>query len=469
VRQTWSRYHQPGTLDEALALVARLGARARVVAGATDVLVELSRGVKPTRTLIDITRIADLRGIVVRDAGIRIGGLATHNDVLESSVVRDRALPLWQACLEIGAPQLRARATVAGNIVTGSPANDTISALMALDAEVELHSIRGSRTVPIAEFYPGFRQTVLAPDELVTAIVLPPLPAHTRGMYVKLGLRRAQAISVIHFAVVVTFEGEVVTRARVAYGCLAPTVVRGAATEAYLTGKRLDPAVCAEAGEVAQADVAPIADIRGSAEYRRRSLARLLADALERLSSGREREGQPEAPPKLESDKTYPRSSSRATPLDGIDVTINGIPRHWSADATCVTLLDALRVESGLTGAKEGCAEGECGACTVWLGGAAVMACLVPAGQAHGSAVTTIEGLATRHDGGLHPLQQAFVEEGAVQCGFCIPGMIMAGAKLLDEQPDPDLPSIQAGLSGNLCRCTGYRKIFAAMRSAGSR
>jgi carbon-monoxide dehydrogenase medium subunit len=151
-----------------------------------------------------------------------------------------------------------------------------------------------------------------------------------------------------------------------------------------------------------------------------------------------------------------------------IKTRVNGRPLELRASSGC-SLLDALRNEAGLSGTKEGCAEGECGACTVWLEGQAVMACLVPAPQAHNARVTTIEGLAASGNGhdGLHPLQQAFVERGAVQCGYCIPGMLMAGAKLLDERRAPDLPAIQTALSGNICRCTGYRKIFDAVQSAG--
>ena len=129
-----------------------------------------------------------------------------------------------------------------------------------------------------------------------------------------------------------------------------------------------------------------------------------------------------------------------------------------------MSLLHALR-QAGLTGTKEGCAEGECGACTVWLNGQAVMGCLVPAAQAHHAAVTTIEGLA--HNGELHPLQQTFIAHAAVQCGYCIPGFLMAGAKLLQEVDRPDQDQVQVGLSGNICRCTGYRKILDAVLAAG--
>ena len=127
MRRTWQTFFQPTTLDETLALLSEHRDRARIVAGGTDVLVELSRDVKPTTTLIDITREADLGGVTDDGDTIRLGALATHNDVLASPPCVERALPLAQACLEVGAPQLRARATVAGNLVTASPANDTIS------------------------------------------------------------------------------------------------------------------------------------------------------------------------------------------------------------------------------------------------------------------------------------------------------------------------------------------------------
>ena len=123
-------------------------------------------------------------------------------------------------------------------------------------------------------------------------------------------------------------------------------------------------------------------------------------------------------------------------------------------------LLDLLRDKLGLIGTREGCGEGECGACTVIMDGEAVNSCLVMAFQADGSNIITIEGL--EKDGELHPLQKAYMEEGSVQCGFCIPGMIMSTKALLDKKPDPTREDIREGMSGNLCRCTGYNKAIDA-------
>jgi len=211
-----------------------------MVSGGTDVLVELQRGVKPTQTLIDITALESLKYVRREGDEIVIGGLATHNDVLASQDCRSRALSLVQACAEVGAPQIRTRGTLAGNIVTASPANDTIAPLVALGSKVVLRSERGDRTVDIEAFFTGFRTTVMAPDELVAQIRVRATQPDERSTFLKLGLRRAQAISVIALAAGVALEKDGrVQCARIAIGCVAPTIVRVPKAEAFLAGKKL--------------------------------------------------------------------------------------------------------------------------------------------------------------------------------------------------------------------------------------
>lgn len=438
---------------------------ARPVAGGTDLLLDLQRGGpgEPV-TLVDLTSIEGFRDI--RDDGNAwvLGGGVTHNQIVMRDDLVESVLPLAQACLEVGSPQLRNRATIAGNLVTASPANDTISALMALDASVELSHMADDhlevREVRVSDFFTGFRSTALQPSELLTAIRVPKLEDGERGLWVKLGLRRAQAISVVHAGLVVGFDGDVVRSARLAMGSVAPTVVRVAAFEERLVGSRLEPEAIEEAARAAAESVAPISDGRATAEYRSDTIVVLLRRALGAVAAGEQSTMWPEHPPTLST------ADQIATPIDAtfavdadtaISVEVNGTA--ISGSHATKTLLDWVRDVAGSTGMKEGCAEGECGACTMLLDGAAVMSCLVTAAQADGRRVTTVEGLD-------HPIQQAFIDDFAVQCGFCIPGFLVSGARLLEETDDPDDEQIRLALSGNLCRCTGYYPIIDAVRDA---
>jgi carbon-monoxide dehydrogenase small subunit len=151
-----------------------------------------------------------------------------------------------------------------------------------------------------------------------------------------------------------------------------------------------------------------------------------------------------------------------------VTATVNGV-RHQADDVwPGESLLFLLRERMGLPGSKNACEQGECGSCTVYLDGVPVCACLVAAGQAEGRQILTVEGLAGG-DGELHPLQQAFIDAGAVQCGFCTPGLLVAAHDLLSRDPDPSDSDVREALAGNLCRCTGYEKILDAVRLAASR
>jgi carbon-monoxide dehydrogenase small subunit len=151
-----------------------------------------------------------------------------------------------------------------------------------------------------------------------------------------------------------------------------------------------------------------------------------------------------------------------------VKCSVNGEPREADGVWEGESLLYVLRERMGLPGSKNACEQGECGSCSVYLDGELVCACLVLAGQAEGAEVVTVEGLADGENG-LHPIQQAFLDAGAVQCGFCTPGLIMATHDLLEREPDPTEPAVREALAGNLCRCTGYEKILDAVRLAGER
>jgi CO/xanthine dehydrogenase FAD-binding subunit len=169
----WHDYFNVTKIDEVLDILSERGARARIVAGGTDLILELERGVrKGIDTLVDVTRVPHLKQIVMdEDEVIHLGPLVTHNDCVASKLIVERGFPLARAAWEVGAPQIRNRGTIAGNLITASPANDTITPLMALSAWVVLLSRRGERRVPLADFYQGVRKTVMQPDEmLLTAL-----------------------------------------------------------------------------------------------------------------------------------------------------------------------------------------------------------------------------------------------------------------------------------------------------------
>jgi len=472
----WHEYYNAATTEDAIRLLGEKGERARIVAGATDLILELERGVRrDIYTLIDITRIPGLDQITLdEDDVIHLGPMVTHNHCAASRLIRERAFPLARAAWEVGAPQIRNRGTVAGNLITASPANDTITPLMALDAWVVLASARGERKVMLDDFYTGVRKTVMQPDEMLVDIAFPALKKSQKGTFIKLALRRAQAISVINVALVLDIEAAAVQSASVTLGAVTPTIIHAEEAENYLAGKELTEAVIAEAAKLTMEASRPIDDIRGSAAYRREMVRVCTARGLRSLRDGQantehsrsEQAGFPSEPVLLwgqEQSAITGQPSAQAFPESPIETTVNG-KKYTFTSGHDKTLLRLLREECQLIGTKEGCAEGECGACTVFLDGKAVMACLVPAPRAHGAEIVTVEGLANGEQ--LHPVQQAFIDAGAVQCGYCTPGFLMSGAKLLEERPNPTRNEIEQAITGNLCRCTGYYKIVSAIEDA---
>ena len=468
----WNEYLNAVAVDEVLTVLSEKGSRARIVAGATDLLLEMERGVRPgLDTLIDVTRNPGLDRITLdEDDVIHIGPMVTHNLVASSKLLREKAYPLVRASWEVGAPQIRNRGTVAGNLITASPANDTITPLMALNAWVVLKSVRGERQVHLQDFYKGVRKTVLEPDEMLVDIAFKSLASNQHGTFVKVALRRAQAISVINVAVILTMEGSSIQQAVITLGAVAPTIIHATEAEAYLAGKLLSAEVIEKAAILTQSAAKPIDDIRSSASYRREMVKVFTARALQAISTGQEQAGMPDSPITLmgaeKQAKSAQFSASTHNDTSIIETTING-QKYSFTSGSDKTLLRLLREDAGLIGTKEGCAEGECGACTVFMDGKAIMACMVPAPRAHKTEIVTVEGLANGDK--LHPVQEAFIQDGAVQCGYCSPGFLMSAAKLLEEQPKPSRNQIEEAITGNLCRCTGYYKIVKAIEDASQR
>ncbi|BCY18850.1 hypothetical protein hrd7_26990 [Leptolinea sp. HRD-7] len=468
----WESYYNVDTMEKATSLLAEIGSAARIVAGATDLILELERGQrKGTSTLIDISRVPN-QNLITEDESriIHLGPMVTHNDCVNSSLLEEKALPLVLACWQVGSPQIRNRGTIAGNLITGSPANDCISPLMAMNACVILQSIRGKRSVNLQDFYTGVRKTVMQPDEVLVDIQFPAMKSSMKGVYLKSALRKAQAISVVNASIILEFSGETVKKASITLGAVAPKIIHAENAEGFLAGKTLSSAVIAETAKLANAAARPIDDVRGSASYRSYTVGILVKHGLERIANHTEAEGLLLEPPLLDTGTDMWKNNEFYGGIDKsspIITTINGEKRTiYSGQHK--TLLRFLREDAGLTGTKEGCGEGECGACTIHLDGKAVMACMVPAPRAHGAQITTIEGIGDR-DGQLHPVQQAFVEEGAVQCGYCTPGFVMSSVKLLEEKKHPDEIQIKHALTGNLCRCTGYYKIIKAVEKAAEK
>ncbi len=466
--RTWAvdRFERPSTVETVLELLDTHRERARIVAGATDLLLEMQRNVREVSVLIDLSAISDLDGISLLERSVTLGPSTTHRQVVASDLIREAGLPLAQASLEVGSAQLRNRATVAGNLITASPANDTISALLALDATVDLASVNGTRTVALRDFYKGVRQTVMQPNEMMTRIAFPALTTGDAGIFAKVGLRSAQAISVIHAAMVVSRSGGAVTGARIALGSVAPTVILAEAAN-QLVGNTLTDGLIRRCAEAAAAEVNPITDGRATAEYRTEMVRVVVARMLRAINTGTESMAWPDRVITLADGE--PQRITSPISVDAkhdLTISVNGT-QVVGARGTHQTLLDWIRTTARtaegalLTGTKEGCAEGECGACTVHMDGQAVLACLIPAAAAHGRSVTTVEGLTGATDVAL---QDSLAESGAVQCGFCTPGFVMSASSLLSECDSPSVAEIRDGISGNICRCTGYESIVEALR-----
>lgn len=277
----------PETLPEALDLLAESAREVTPVSGGTNLIVDMRSGRRRPGTLMNIAGIKELGGIRREDGHLVIGGGVTIADLLDEPLVAQHASILKEAASVFGSPLVRNRATVGGNLADASPAADLAPPFLALDAEVELASAEGQRRVPLEEFMVGVRETLLQPQELLVAVRCPVPPPHSAGAFCKLGLRKADAISVVSVAVMLEGDGDGRFRqARIAMGAVAPRPIRAHAAEDLLRGRPFDPATIAEAARLASEPASPIDDIRGSAAYRRRMIGVLVRRLLTAAAAG---------------------------------------------------------------------------------------------------------------------------------------------------------------------------------------
>jgi CO/xanthine dehydrogenase FAD-binding subunit len=277
----------PASLDAALRVLADGRGEWKPFAGGTDLMVLLEAGKLARGRYVSLWGLDELRGISVSDAGVTIGALATYSEVLAHPVLGAEFPLLVRAAAETGGVATQNRGTIGGNIANASPAADTPPALLVYDAELELVSVRGTRRVPYDGFHSGYKVMDLAPDEIIQRIRLPFARRGWRQAYRKVGTRRAQAISKVCFAAAADVRDGTLHDIRIAFGSVAPTVVRAHATEAALRGRPLDAALPGIARHTLTEDIAPIDDVRSTARYRLRVAGNLLAEFL-LASSGEE-------------------------------------------------------------------------------------------------------------------------------------------------------------------------------------
>jgi carbon-monoxide dehydrogenase medium subunit len=430
----------PGTLEEALTLLDKYGEEGKVIAGGQSLLILMRQGLVASQYLIDIKHLSELN-YIKSDAkeGLKIGALTTHRAIEKSPVMQNGFGVLAEMERRLASIQTRNWGTIGGNLCHGDPAGDPAPVLIALNATLKMAGLKGERTIPAEDFFLDYFEVALEPGELLTEINIPPVPARTGTAYTKFNIIESDLATVgVAVSITLNSNDDTCKDARIALGASAPTPRRAKPAEEMLRGKKITESLLQEAGQIASAEAESISDIYASEEYRQE----LIKVMVKRVGT--------EAP----SNRRFRNMKKE------LRLKVNGQPYEFYVKPKTL-LVEVLRDHLGLTGTKRGCSSGSCGACTVILNSMAVKSCSMLALQADGAEVLTVEGLAKGTE--LHPLQKAFLDHGAFQCGFCTSGMLMSARALLDENPNPAKEEMKEGIDGNICRCTGYNSIIRAV------
>jgi len=271
-------------VGEALDVLAQNDGTWKPFAGGTDLMVLLEAGKLPHKNYLNIWNLPELRGIEVTDSHVRLGALTTYTEVQAHATLREEFPMLCSAASETGGLAIQNRGTLGGNIVNASPAADSPPALLVYDAELELISVKGSRTVPYYSFHTGYKLMNIKPDELLRAIRLPRATKQLAHYYRKVGTRKAQAISKVCFAGVARMNADQIENVRIALGSVAPVPVRCTQTESALQKQKINAQTLTAAKAALRAEIAPIDDLRSTREYRLRVSLNLLEDFVLRLA-----------------------------------------------------------------------------------------------------------------------------------------------------------------------------------------
>jgi len=483
-------YRRARTVAEAVQLLNEPGVEARVLAGGTDLMIQLRRGEITAERLVDvslvpemhqITRVgADLVPARFVDGALVLGASVSFSQLLADDLIHEQASILAEMAAEAGAVQLRNMGTIGGNIANAALAADSLPVLIALDATIHLVGPEGTRAMPLVSFITGPGKTQLRPGELITAFSFEP-PAG-QSCFIKVGRRNALNIARLSISAIGHLDAEgCIDDVRLVPGAALRHTRRASEVEAMLRGQRPGEALFEIAGKKMAEVMIAESGRRWSTPYKepvittitRRALAAVFGDASRDKSAflgmmaelHQDSQHPVMASPPAKAEHPHPQVQ-HAGQLQPIAFTLNG--ELVTVDAPVgISLLTLLRDYLGMLGAKEGCNTGECGACTVILDGEALLSCLLLAHQANGRDIITIEGLRST-EGGLSDLQKAFIEHGAVQCGMCIPGMLLSAEALLARTLNPTREEIRYGIAGNLCRCTGYQQIVDAIEATAA-
>ena len=467
---------------------------AQIIAGGSDVLVQIREGKRAGKELVSIYGIDAMRGVTLDEEGaIRIGSLTSFSHIAASPIIREFIPVLGEAVSLVGGPQIRNIGTIGGNTCNGVTSADSASTLVAWDAVVELTGPEGVRRVPLPEFYIKAGKVDLRPGEIQTAILIPKAAYEGyTGNYIKYAMREAMDIATLGCSVNVSLSNDkkTIRDVRIAYGVAGPVPMRAPTAEARAKGREVSAETIKAFAEAVLEDIHPRDSWRAAKAFREHIAVemakRALAKSIELArASGKPSLNQSEEPcaetterpevsprpealhapvssPKPEVAPALQRGDRKAPRYKLIRCTINGKPREAMIDVRA-SLTDLLRNDFRLTSVKKGCEVGECGACNVLVDGECFNSCIYLAVWADGRDILTLEGL-EGPNGELSDIQQAFIDEAAVQCGFCTPGAIMSAVEILNEGRELSDEEIRIRMSGHLCRCTGYENIMRAVK-----